>query len=606
MPAARLRKIANAAHAGLSNVLENLQRNSHKPRAVPLCEQLEGRILFDETFEEHILKFCTPHPVRPTPYCTCDCCTTTNTPQNNTNNSGAAPSGGPTTKGGGTGTGKGGGSGGDTAAWVGSNGQRGGGSIPINGASPGSSGFINDGNIFKLSPIQSGYSGATVVNEGGDAGGASAAGGFPDSASEIGYSRYPVRYTDGQPAFDITDISSDGFGATYGASRSYDPYMADNGGHRGPLGNQWTINNAPYLEDEGTGSSNADINRPTGASDTIVVYTSASNQRFFDLIGSTWTDRYGGGDSLTAGSNVTLVNGVNVPTMVLTDTSGSVTTFVATTATQQAGQFISFKDPGGNVTQVTAYDSTTYNIGEIQRSSGSTIESWKYTYINNPAASGQVLLASVLLRRSTNSGSTWTDVREADYSFYDGSLSGNMAYGNQGDLRSAAIADPNAAITGSLSYSNNGSITTVTVSANNSYVNGDTVVVNGANQQAADGLWVISNVTSTSFTYTINTLLNGSDGATVTINKPFDVSMYRYFTDGGADNRLMHFNIGPQAYARARAAGVDPSTASDTTIHSYADNEFGYNSSYQVSDEWVQGGTVHTQYSYFTGNCLAP
>ena len=65
-------------------------------------------------------------------------------------------------------------------------------------------------------------------------------------------------------------------------------------------------------------------------------------------------------------------------------------------------------------------------------------------------------------------------------------------------------------------------------------------------------------------------------------------------------NGLVKYVIGPDAYVRARAAGADPASAADSSLDSYADNKFAYTSTGKVSDEWVQGGTVHDLYAYFT------
>src|SRR5437879_13316880 len=75
----------------------------------------------------------------------------------------------------------------------------------------------------------------------------------------------------------------------------------------------------------------------------------------------------------------------------------------------------------------------------MQRSSGSLIESCQYSYLGSgDANSGK--LSNVTLRRSTDSGSTWTTVRQAAYAYYDGS----QTHGNLGDLMTATVENAGA------------------------------------------------------------------------------------------------------------------------------------------------------------------
>jgi len=49
-------------------------------------------------------------------------------------------------------------------------------------------------------------------------------------------------------------------------------------------------------------------------------------------------------------------------------------------------------------------------------------------------------LASVTLSRSVNGGS-FTQVRQAAYTYYEGTFIGEYSFGSEGDLRSAVIKD---------------------------------------------------------------------------------------------------------------------------------------------------------------------
>ena len=80
-----------------------------------------------------------------------------------------------------------------------------------------------------------------------------------------------------------------------------------------------------------------------------------------------------------------------------------------------------------------------------------------------------------------------------------------------------------------------------------------------------------------------------------------DTSFYRYFTantDGtsGSDSDFpgyvdgLKMVFGRESYARILAAGIDPATADDATLHTYADNFFGYDlATRRVTREVVQG-----------------
>jgi hypothetical protein len=57
-----------------------------------------------------------------------------------------------------------------------------------------------------------------------------------------------------------------------------------------------------------------------------------------------------------------------------------------------------------------------------------TIESYLYSFSGSD-------LSGVLLRRSTDGGSTWTNVRQVTYTYYDGTSDNGLA----GDLESATV-----------------------------------------------------------------------------------------------------------------------------------------------------------------------
>ena len=243
----------------------------------------------------------------------------------------------------------------------------------------------------------------------------------------------PVRYTDGHPVMQVTDLASQGFGKIYGVTRSWSPDMTGTGS----LGNHWFLNQMPQLVQEST----ADANRPSGATATIILVGSGTDQRWFDFFSGTgWVERYGGQDLLASGTDP---DGKSV--YILTDSTGTQTHFFDFSSGNgsQKGQFRSSYDPYGNVTQVTSTDGSG-EISEVQRANGTTIESWLYTY---DTLGGASLITNVKLRRSTDSGTTYYTVFQDQYNYYASGASN----GNVNDLKSVQIREGGpGTLTGSL------------------------------------------------------------------------------------------------------------------------------------------------------------
>jgi hypothetical protein len=245
--------------------------------------------------------------------------------------------------------------------------------------------------------------------------------GTHDSALSAGN----VRLFDGQVTYQITDLSSNGFGGEWSVTRTWSPDMQG----VGTLGNHWYLNQAPQLVQDST----ADLNRPSWASATIILVSSGTDQRWFDRNSSgTWIERYGGSDTLVATTDPD-----SATVFVLTDPTGTQTHFYDFNPANgaQVGQFRSMYDPYGNVTQVTSVNSNG-QITEIRRSNGNSIESWLYTF--STLGSGASVITNVQLRRSTDNGVTWAVARQVVYNYY---ISGD-AGGNANDLAEAIVEDP--------------------------------------------------------------------------------------------------------------------------------------------------------------------
>ncbi len=224
----------------------------------------------------------------------------------------------------------------------------------------------------------------------------------------------PVRYADGAVTIAATDLMSDGFGMPWGQTRT------------------WT--NAPgYAAATTNGVGWVDTQTPSlmqiDGTTTLAEISNGVTAEYFTLVDGTYQP-YSYDQS-------TLVHDTTNHQYVLTDETGDQVRFgdfSGSTAAAHQGQFVSFTDPAGNVTAVTAYASGG-QIGEVQRSAGSVVESWLYSYLTTGVNSG--MLQNVTLRRSTDGGSSWTVVQQVQYAYYDGS----QPYGNVGDLMTATIED---------------------------------------------------------------------------------------------------------------------------------------------------------------------
>jgi hypothetical protein len=223
-----------------------------------------------------------------------------------------------------------------------------------------------------------------------------------------------VRYFDGQVNITSTDLSSDGFGSTWTQTRS------------------WS-NGTPPSSYNGTGM--IDTNRPSllnpnGDNSEIVLVSNATDARFFNLVNGSYVPQFFLQDHL--------VHNTGTGEFVFTDNVGNTMHFFDFSASQanQRGQFKSCMDPKGNTISVTSWTSDG-KAQEMQRSDGTTTQSYLYTYLVSPDPNAG-LISNITLRQKVGSGS-WTVVRQANYTYYNGTQS----YGNLGDLLSATILDAN-------------------------------------------------------------------------------------------------------------------------------------------------------------------
>jgi hypothetical protein len=138
-------------------------------------------------------------------------------------------------------------------------------------------------------------------------------------------------------------------------------------------------------------------------------------------------------------------------------------------------------------------------------------------------------VTSVLLRRSANGGVTWTNVRQALYTYWDGS----NAFGTLGDLKTAVV------------------------------------------QSWQNGVW--TNLTTTLYRY-----YKAPSGSSSSSSSRSSSSSSSSSSSGAASLSSVHmlkYIVEPDSYARLAAdpnAGSDPTTAPDWVVALYADNYFEY------------------------------
>jgi RHS repeat-associated protein len=226
-----------------------------------------------------------------------------------------------------------------------------------------------------------------------------------------------VRYFDGTTRLTTTDLSSTGFGTSWGQTRSWSnqptfgtdrqiyPQAAQNGSGQ-------VISQLPWLLKDGQ---------------TIDVIVNGADSLIFDSAGGGYQERFFLQDQLVH----------NPGEFVLTDTQGDhfyFYDFSGSTAANKRGQLKSVTDPNGNVTSITS-NTADGQIQEIQRTDPASGVTESYLYSYYPPGPQQRLLSNVTLRRETNCG-PFSTVRQTDYTYYDGAPNGNA-----GDLKTETLKD---------------------------------------------------------------------------------------------------------------------------------------------------------------------
>jgi RHS repeat-associated protein len=405
-------------------------------------------------------------------------------------------------------------------------------------------------------------------------------------------SSHPVRYADGTPVVASQDLRSDGLGAPWGHGRSW---TGQN--NQGLNGNGWTTAELPFLSLAASGTGNSVGTYTTGYPARVSAVYGGTAAYSFSVDSGGYT--YAPYDGL----KIALQHVSGSPALLrLTADDGTVTDFydvrrdgsghpidgsLGTNLSSKYGRFKHSTSANGTTTVEATYDGNGY-VTTLTRSDSASGASERlvYTYAtvtNDLVSSGSeaTLIASVELQRPAGGGG-WTAVRRADYAYYTGrywtgSAWANDANGRLGDLKLAATTDPATKQTLS-SLTRSGSTATATLTAHGYHV-GDLVVISGADQSEYDGTFVVTSVTSNTFSYALRGQPATTATGTVTANRPIDVSYYRYYKFLGESFENDDGRFGSVPSAESQGPTNDPDTTAgpaglDTNEFQYANLRF--------------------------------
>jgi YD repeat-containing protein len=196
-------------------------------------------------------------------------------------------------------------------------------------------------------------------------------------------------------------------------------------------GSSWGNDNTASLVGSINGNGTLQNSLPQLIHDgtNTLVLQSGGSSLWFDLVSGTWTERYGGTDTLTADSGNTQ--------FIFADGSGTVTTFYDFSHGGLSGKIKGLSDANNN--------STTYNyngssqltsvVRENVTGTVHTKQGFTYNYFTSGANSGKI--SSIVLGNKTwdtglsqSEPGSYSTVRQAIPSYYASGVSG----GNAGDL----------------------------------------------------------------------------------------------------------------------------------------------------------------------------
>ncbi len=233
-------------------------------------------------------------------------------------------------------------------------------------------------------------------------------------------SAHPIRFFDGEIILGAEDIPSP-MGDAFGYSRNYSNRLQAT--FDGPNGFNWICTRMPVMAKD----------MLPGQSSWVEVKMSPLQGVWFNGTAPQFP---------TPGATTSLAIDSTNHQYIYTEINGgrqyTYRFWDFTQTSNPQGLLASYTDPNGVVTTVTSY--TNNYVGELQRTytSGGTsiIYSLLFTYIADSSSPNQYRLQNVMLRTSPN-GSTWTNLRQASYTYYGSS----DTHGSQNDLKLAVTAD---------------------------------------------------------------------------------------------------------------------------------------------------------------------
>ncbi|MBL9090226.1 MAG: IPT/TIG domain-containing protein [Planctomycetaceae bacterium] len=217
------------------------------------------------------------------------------------------------------------------------------------------------------------------------------------------FSERPIRYATGEMRVVVSDLSSSGFGDSWGHTRSYRNRMSQNIDYGN--GFNWLVQQWPYLY------------QPDAEHLTIVRAGTASE--FFEWDGFDWVGMYGIRETLTSSYQLRSASGIIEDYEPLDS------------ANAYRGRLLARTAPGDQTTTCN-YDTGSGLLQSAVRSAPTLGLEEQYTYEYTGTS-----LTTVTIQRNVESAG-WTPVRRAVYTYYGESDD----HGLPGDLRTVEIQTP--------------------------------------------------------------------------------------------------------------------------------------------------------------------
>ena len=241
----------------------------------------------------------------------------------------------------------------------------------------------------------------------------------------------PILVSDGATVITDTDLSSSGFTGAWSITRNWtaqDTFVPDT-----TFGNGWMNQTQTYIQAVGNGSGNPNI----------LVVQNAYNQTLFGYNSS--TDTYApvsySNDALTYDSSSDTYTWLNVATGGESIYYG----FSTGTAANLQGKLKLYQDAYGNQISLTYSDAG--QLTTVTQSDAAGDESiFEYDYLTSGVNAGKVSLIEEFVQRAGDESATL--VEQAAYAYYEGTYSGDDAFGNLGDLKTVTIEDPDGNVLG--------------------------------------------------------------------------------------------------------------------------------------------------------------